>query len=51
MRRDQGFRVSPAIAVRGTPRQHHLQELDQVFRDLKIALVAGLMKGDQDFVG
>jgi hypothetical protein len=31
-------------------RQHHLQHVEKLFRHFQIALIAGMMEGNQDFV-
>jgi hypothetical protein len=53
MRRDEAIQVpSPiAILVRGIADHHHLQDAQQFLRHLEVALIAGLMKWDQDLVG
>jgi len=52
MRRDQTFRVSPLVATRRQPwaRQHHFQDAQESVGDLKVPLVARLMKGKQDLI-
>jgi hypothetical protein len=51
MRRDQGFDVPPAVSPGRQPRQYRLQHMEQPLRDLKVSLVARIMKGDHDFIG
>ncbi len=53
VRGDKAFHVPAARAVRGqrAAGQHHLQNVQQLFRNLKIALIAGMMERDQNFVG
>ena len=52
MRRDEAIQVpSPiAILVRGIAVHHHLQDAQQSLRHLEVALIAGLVKWDQDLV-
>jgi hypothetical protein len=50
MRRDQGFDVPPAIGRGRQPRQHRLQQMEQLLRDLELSLVAGMMEGYHDFI-
>ena len=52
MRSDETFRVSATTAIRGngTPRNDHLHHSQQKFRDLQVALVAGAVKCNQNFV-
>src|SRR5215210_8623331 len=52
MRRHQAFEVPPAVGVGagGPARQHHLDDAEEPFGDLEVALVAGVMEGDQDLV-
>src|SRR5579875_2185153 len=49
----QAFHVPPPAAVRRqrTAGEHHLKHMQQLLGDLKIALIAGLMESDHDFVG
>src|SRR5271163_4285218 len=53
VRRNQAFHIPPARAVRckGSPGQHHFQDVKQLLRHLEIALITGMMKSDQYFVG
>jgi len=50
--RDEAFHVAPAGSVRRQRPtcQHHLQHMQKLFRHFQIALVAGVMKGNQNFV-
>jgi len=52
MRRDEAIQVpSPiAIQVRGMAVHHHLQNAQQFFRHFEVALIAGVVKWDQDLV-
>jgi hypothetical protein len=52
MRRDQTFRISPPVATRSLrrARQHHFQDAQESLGDLKVPLVARLMKRDQDLI-
>ena len=52
MRRDEVLQVrsSIAIVVRGIAAHHHLQDAQQFLRDFEVALIAGVVKGDQDLV-
>src|SRR4051794_19182682 len=53
VRGDQALHVAPARAVGcyRTARQHHLQNMQELLGHLEIALVAGVMKCDQDLIG
>ena len=53
MGRDQAFHIPPARAVwrERAPRQHHFKDMQELFGDLKIRLVTGMVKGDEDLVG
>ena len=53
VRRNQALHVPAPRSIRdqGTPRQHHLQNLQKLLRDVKVRLIAGMMKSDQDLVG
>jgi hypothetical protein len=48
VRRDQALHVAPPGAVRRQwpAGQHHLQDVQQLLADFKIALIAGVMKRD-----
>jgi len=50
--RDEAFHVAAAGSVRRQwpACQHHLQHMQKLFRHFQIALVAGMMKGNQNFV-
>ncbi len=52
VRRDQTLHIAPpgAVGSQWPPGQHHLQNMEQLFRDLEITLITGMVKGDQDFV-
>ncbi len=52
MRRDQTLHIASPGAVGGQrpPGQHHLQDVEQLFRHLKVTLIAGMVEGDQDLV-
>src|SRR5215467_6980657 len=46
-----GFHIAPTVVLHDwAPRQHHLQYMQELFGNLKVALVAGLMEGHQDLV-
>jgi hypothetical protein len=53
MRRDEGLYVAPSIVGwrRGAPCEHHIHDLEQPLGYLEIALVAGVVERDQDFIG
>ena len=53
MRGDESIHIAPSIAGWGqwTALQHHLQDLKQRLGNLEVALIAGLMKGDEYLVG
>ena len=52
MRGDKTFHVAPPCAIgrQGPSGQHHFQHEKKLFRDLKVRLIAGVMKRDQNFV-
>jgi hypothetical protein len=52
VRGDQALHVSPARSIgrQRTAGQHHLQDMEKLFRNLKVRLVAGVMERDQNFV-
>jgi uncharacterized membrane protein len=49
---NQAFHVTPAIAARQhwPAGKHHFEDVQQLFRDLEIALITGVVERDQDFV-
>jgi hypothetical protein len=49
---DKAFHIAPSRAVGGqrTACQHHLEHMQKLFRYFQVALIAGVMKGDQDLV-
>ena len=53
MRGDQGIQIAASIAVwrQWTPCQHHLQGLEQPLGNLEVALIAGLVEGNEYLVG
>ena len=53
VRGDQTFHIPAARAIwrQGTACQHHLKDMEQLLRNLEIALIASVMERDQDFVG
>ena len=52
MRRDEAIQVPSPIAiwVRGCAVYHHLQDAQQSLRHFEVALIAGVVKWDQDLV-
>ena len=52
MRRDEAIQVPSPIAiwVRGCAVYHHPQDAQQFLRHFEVALIAGVVKGDQDLV-
>ncbi len=52
MRRYKALHVSSSCSIgsQWTTCQHHLQNMKKLFSDLEIRLVAGVMKGNQNFV-
>ncbi len=50
---DQAFDALAAIGVRGdgAAGEHVFEDVQQLFGDFVVALVAGVMESDQDFVG
>jgi hypothetical protein len=50
---DQAFFGAAISAVWQTGRsvRHELQNIEQLFGDVDLPLIAGVMEGDQDFVG
>jgi hypothetical protein len=52
VRRDQGFHGAPAISLdlARPAREHCFEDLEELLRHLKLLLVAGLVKSDQNLV-
>ncbi len=52
MGRNEAFHIPTTRSIRGqwTTGQHHFQDMEKLFRDLKICLITSVVKGDQDFV-
>ena len=52
MRGDEAFHIPTPRPIRGqrSACQHHLQDLKQLFGDLEVTLVAGVMERDQDLI-
>jgi hypothetical protein len=50
--RDKALHVAPpgSIGSQRTTGQHHLQDMEKLFRNLEIRLVAGVVKGDQNLI-
>jgi len=53
MRRHQTLDAAPSVAVRGirAAGEHAFQNVQQLLGHVEIGLVAGVVEGDQDFVG
>ena len=53
MRGDQGIRIAASIAGwrQWRPCQHDPEGVQQLLRNLEVALIAGLVECDQDLVG
>jgi hypothetical protein len=49
----KAFHIPPPGAVRRKRPtcQHHLQDMEKLFCDLEVALIARVMKSDQDLIG
>jgi hypothetical protein len=53
VRRDQALRIPPPRTIGNCrwPPRHRLQDMEQLLRDGKVILIAGMVEGDQDLVG
>ena len=49
---DKAFHVAPPVPVggQGAACQHHFKHMQKLFPHFQVALVAGVMKGNQNFV-
>ncbi len=53
MRRNQALNAFAAVGIRrhGSAGEHGFQNMEQLLGNLIIALVAGMVEGEQDFIG